>query len=156
MQFHFSLVIISHLYLTCLALWDVPFNVVCMTNGPQLVICQSRRTVHHTNTALQHRLHGTGLQHGKHNQVLPHCKAMLISPAIKTFRLINKEKEYKRKECQTEGEEEEGESQTVTYNRKECGRPNTMVGVLNMLLSVCGVIWVFISVCECLCLKQRS
>ena len=44
----------------------------------------------------------------------PQRKAMLISQAIKTFRLINKEKAYKGKECQTEEGEEGGDSNCVS------------------------------------------
>lgn len=59
---------------------------------------------------------------------------MLISQAIKTFRLINKEKAYKRKECQTE-EGEGGLKRRLTKGRN-AGDQTPAEGALIMLLSV--------------------
>lgn len=152
-QFHLSLVIISHLYLTCSALREVPFNGAAWLMGNSYSSIKPREQTsvgHHTNTLLIPRLHGTVLQHGKQSHVLPHCKAMLISQAIKTFRLINKEKAYKRKECQTE-EEEEGETQTAAHNRKECRRPNTSWGCAQHARGLYG--FLFVCVLGCFCSK---
>lgn len=74
---------------------------------------------------------------------------MLISQAIKTFRLINKEKAYKRKECQT-GEEEGGLKRRLTKGRN-AGDQTPAEGVEIMLLSVC--LWSFVGFYLCVCVK---
>lgn len=103
---------------------------------------------HCTNTLLIPRMHGTVLLHGKQSHGLPHCKAMLISRAIKTVRLINKEKAYKRKECQTEEEEVEGGTLKLRLTiERNVGDQTPAEGVLNILVSFYWVIWGFVCVC---------
>lgn len=161
MQFHFSSVIISHLFLTCSVLREVPFNGAAWLMGhsySSIKPGEQTSASHCTNTLLIPRMHGTVLLHGKQSHGLPHCKAMLISRAIKTVRLINKEKAYKRKECQTEEEVVVGGGGLklrLTIERN-VGDQTPAEGVLNILGSFFWVIWGIICVCVCVMFFVQS
>ena len=81
----------------------------------------------------------------------PQRKAMLISQAIKTFRLINKEKAYKGKECQTEEGGGGGRLKLRLTKGRNVGDQTPAEGALSMLLCVHGVLWALNCVCMSMC-----